>query len=149
MKAIKILGFVVSIGALIYYGYRLFGKPNGNEYEVDKHHHVYYKGDDVTKDDARKVADYLKESGSYTDSNEMDVEIKSEKSNELTIRFIVDKDKVTPESSTEILQFFGNMGAKVFPGKSIHVILADEHLDDIKDLGIATGSQPQTNTNTQ
>jgi hypothetical protein len=150
MKPIRVLGLIVALCALGYYGYQLIAKPNGKKYEVDKHHNIYYKGDGVNEDDAKKVASYLKETGSYTDSTDMDLQIKAEnKSGELTVRFITDKDKITPESNTEILQFFGDMGAREFPGRSIHVILSDDHLKDIQDLGIAKASPQQTNADTE
>ena len=65
MKAIKTIGFIVSILALIYYAYQLFGNPNGKTYEVDKKHKILYEGDGVTKEDAKKTGDYLTQIGLF------------------------------------------------------------------------------------
>jgi hypothetical protein len=142
MKVIRILGFVVSIIALIYYGYRLLGKPNGNKYEVDKNHHVYYKGDGVTETDAKNVGAYFSEIGLFGSDNEMDVQISGEKdAKEVSVKYVVDKSKITPQLEQSCLQISGAMGNRVFANKSIHVYLADEDLDNIKDLGTAV-NQP-------
>lgn len=137
MKAIRIVGLIVSIGALIYYGYRLFGKPNGNKYEVDKHHHVYYKGDGVTETDAKNAGAYFSEIGLFNSGNQMDIQISSEKnSGEIAIKYVVDEKKLTPELEQSSLLISREMGTRVFANKKIHVYLVDENLDDLKDLGI-------------
>jgi hypothetical protein len=41
------------------------------------------------------------------------------------------------------------MADKIYPDKTLHIILADTHFDDIKDVGTVKASQPQTNTNTK
>lgn len=138
MKIIRILGFIVSIIALIYYGWRLFGKPNGSKYSFDAHHHVFYKGDGVAESDAKNVASYFSQIGLFTSDNETDVQISAEKNtNQVAIRYVVDEKKISPELEKSCLDISSDMGNKVFAGKNIHVYLADDDLDDLKDLGIA------------
>jgi len=150
MKTIRIIGFIVALGALGYYAYQLIAKPNGKKYTLNDKHHVYYKGDGVTEDDAKKVGTYLTGIGLFGADNEMDVQIKAEKnSNDINIRFIVDKDKVTPQIENSFLSIGNDMAAKIYPDKTLHLILTDTHFDDIKDVGTVKASQPQTNTNTK
>jgi len=150
MKTIRIIGFIVALGALAYYAYQLIAKPNGKKYTLNDKHHVYYKGDCVTEDDAKKVGTYLTGIGLFGADNEMDVQIKAEKnSNDINIRFIVDKDKVTPQIENSFLSIGNDMAAKIYPDKTLHLILTDTHFDDIKDVGTVKASQPQTNTNTK
>ena len=150
MKTIRIIGFIVALGALGYYAYQLIAKPNGKKYTLNDKHHVYYKGDGVTEDDAKKVGTYLTGIGLFGADNEMDVQINAEKnSNDINIRFIVDKDKVTPQIENSFLSIGNDMADKIYPDKTLHIILADTHFDDIKDVGTVKASQPQTNTNTK
>src|SRR5665647_2861220 len=119
MKTIRIIGFIVALGALGYYAYQLIAKPNGKKYTLNDKHHVYYKGDGVTEDDAKKVGTYLTGIGLFGADNEMDVQIKAEKnSNDINIRFIVDKDKVTPQIENSFLSIGNDMAAKIYPDKT-------------------------------
>lgn len=141
MKAIRIIGFIVALGALGYYAYQLLGSPNGKTYKVDDKHHVYYKGDGVNEDDAKKVGNYLKEIGLFKDGA-MDVQIDAEKNaKDMNVRFVVDKDKVTPEVENAVATIGNDMEQKIYPGKTLHLILTDSKFDDIKTVGTATGSQ--------
>ena len=146
MKAIKIIGFIVSILALIYYAYQLFGNPNGKTYEVDNKHKIFYEGDGVTKEDAKKTGDYLKQIGLFTD-NEADVQIKAEKQTDnVTVSFVVSKDKITPELEKSLLDIGGGLNAAVFSGRKVSVTIADNSMDEIKNLGY---SQTPTQQNDQ
>jgi hypothetical protein len=149
MKAIRIIGFIIGIGALIYYGYQLIGKPNGKKFTVNDKHHIYYKGDGVTEDDAKKAGTYFTNIGMFGDTD-MDVQIAADKnSGEMKMRFIVDKSKITQEVETAFLSIGNDMAAKIYPNKTLHLILADEHFDDIKDLGNAKPSPIQSNPETK
>lgn len=152
MKILRILGLVVAIISLSIFVYRLFGNPNGKKYKADDKHTVYYKGDGVTEDDAKKVAAYYKEIGLFAGENEMDVQINGEKnSNEIVVKYIIDKSKITSETENGFVQITGDMAGRVFPGKTLRTVLADENLDDVKDLGVAPAfnQQQQTDYNSQ
>ncbi len=80
----------------------------------------------------------------------MDVQIAADKnSSEMKVRFIVDKSKVTQEVETAFLAIGNDMANKIYPDKTLHLILADEHFDDIKDLGTAKASPIQSNPETK
>ena len=149
MKAIRIIGFIIGLCALAYYGYQIIGKPNGKKYTVNDKHHIYYKGDGVTEEDAKKAGAYFTNIGMFGET-EMDVQIGADKnSSDMKVRFIVDKSKITPEVEKAFVDIGNDMATKIYPGKTLHLILADEHFDDIKDLGAAKASPIQTNTETQ
>lgn len=141
MKPIRIIGFIIGLLALAYYGYQLIAKPNGKKYTINDKHHVYYKGDGVSEEDAKKVGNYFTGIGLFTAENEMDVQIDAEKnSGDMKIKFIVDKSKITPDMENGFLTIGNDIASKLYPDKNIHIILADENLDDIKEVGVAKGT---------
>ena len=149
MKAIRIIGFIVALAALGYYAYQLIGKPNGKKYTLNDKHHVYYKGDGVTEDDAKKAGKYFTDISLFGADNEMDVQLKSEKnSKDMDVRFVVDKSKVTPTLENAVLSIGNDMADKLYPDKTLHMILADDHFDDIKNVGAAKASQIENKTDT-
>lgn len=148
MKALRVVSTIVGLLALIYYGYQFFGSPNGKKYEIDKNHHVFYKGDGVTKDDAKKTGDFLKEIGLVDESKGMDVQIKADKpTDDVKFSLVFDKSKVTPEVESSALAIGAQLSTSVFNGRKIMVVLADDNLDEIKNLGYATAAQTQTQPN--
>lgn len=149
MKALRILSLIIGLGALAYYAYQYFGKPNGKIYDVDKNHHVYYKGDGVTKDDAKKTGDYFTQIGLFKGDNEFDVQISAEKdSKDLKIAYVVDKAKINTEMEKGFLQISTGLADNVFNSKKMMVSLVDEKMDDIKTLGSTTPGQTQPQTQT-
>lgn len=141
MKAIKIITSIIAFAALAFYAYQYFGKPNGKIYDVDKNHHVYYKGEGVTKDDAKKVGDYLTRLGYFKKDNEVDVQISSnkEKSN-LKIAYVVDNTKITHEFEKGFVLISSYLSDSVFNGRKMLVSLADDHMDEVKNLGFTNTS---------
>jgi hypothetical protein len=117
----------------------LFGEGNGKKFEVDKTHHVYYKGDGVTENDAKKTGDYLKEIGLFAPGNTMDVQIMAEKpTDEVKLSYVVDKAKITPESESTFLMISNSISSTVFNGRKVMIALVDENMDEVKNLGYAT-----------
>ena len=149
MKAIRIASFIIAFIALCYYGYQLLGNPNGKKYTFSDKHHVFYKGDGVGEDDAKKAANYFSEIGLFTAESEMDVQLSAEKkSDDLKVRFVVNKDKFSPEVETGFMNIGNDMATKVFPDKVLHIIVTDVHFEDIKEIGIARATQPSIQNNT-
>ncbi len=139
MKVLKIFSSVVAFAALIYYGYQYFGHPNGKTYTVTNNQHVYYKGDGVSKDNAKKVGDYLKQVGYFTNDNGVDVQIFSDNPDStVKISYVVDNDKITSEIEKDFLLVSSGLSEKVFNNRKILVSLADDKLDEIKSIGYTT-----------
>lgn len=147
MKAIKLISSVIAIAALIYYAYGFFGKPNGEIYDVDKNHHVYYKGEGVTKEDAKKTGEFFTKIGYFKTDNEVDVQISTNKDkSDLKIAYIVDKDKITPELENGFVTVSSSLSESVFNSRKMVVSIADEHMDEIKNLGYTQQAQIEEQT---
>lgn len=142
MRVLKIITSIFAFGALAYYAYQVFARPNGEIYEVDKIHHVYYKGAGVTKEEAKKVGNYLTRLGYFKNDHEVDVQLSSnkEKSN-LKIAYVVDDSKITAELEKDFLFISSFLSDTVFNGKKMLVSLADDHLDEVKNLGFTNVRQ--------
>ena len=138
MKALKILTSIVSVLALGYYGWRLFGNPNGKKYAFDKKHNIYYKGKDLTETNAKDLAEYLKEQEYFTgDKAAIQISKTDATKDTVNLKFVVDEAKLTPDIEKEFLQLGTLIPKKVFNGAPVDVYLADDQLDDIKNLGYA------------
>ena len=133
---IALSGILILIALIKLVNY--FNPPNGKTYEVDKNHHVYYKGDGVTESDAKKTGEYFKQVGLFTADNSMDVQIKAEKiTDNVILSFVVDKDKITSELENSALSISSPVSNQIFNGRKVSIALADEDLDEIKNLGFA------------
>lgn len=139
MKAFKILTSIVSVLALGYYGWRLFGNPNGKKYAFDKKHNIYYKGKDLTETNAKNLAEYLKDQEYFTSDKETAIQISKTDATKDTVnlKFVVDETKVTPDIEKEFLQLGTFIPKNIFNGAPVAVYLADDQLDVIKNLGYA------------
>ena len=148
MKVIRILSIIVGVIAIGYYAYNYFAKPDGKIYDVDKNHHVYYKGEGVNKDDAKKTGDFFTQIGLFKTDNEFDVQISSGKDqSDLKIAYVVDKDKISGDKESGFLQISSALSENVFSGKKMAVSLVDEHMDEIKNLGFTQSQTQQPNDN--
>ena len=138
MKPLRLISIIVALIALGYFLYQTFGNPNGKKYAIDKDHHVYYKGSGVTEDDAKKTGDYLKELGLIESTKGMDVQIKADKpTDDVKFSMVFDKTKITPEAESEVLAIGSTLSNRVFNGRKVMVAFADDHMDEIKNLGAA------------
>jgi len=141
MKALKIFSTIVAVIGIIFYLYDTFGNANGKVYDFDSKHHVYYKGDGVTKDDAKNVGKYFKSIGYFKDGSAIDVQISAEKNKDnLKIAYIVSGDSITSEDDKAFLLVSSALADSAFKSRKMAVTLADIHLEEIKNLGY-TSSQ--------
>ena len=148
MKGLRIISGIIAVLALGYYAYNYFAKPDGRIYDVDKNHHVYYKGEGVTKDDAKKVGEFFQQIGLFKPDNEFDVQISANKEkNDMKIAYVVDKGKMTAETENGFLQISSALAENIFNGKKLAVSLVDEHMDEIKSLGFTQQQQTQQQNN--
>jgi hypothetical protein len=147
MKTLRNITTIIAALALVYYVYQLISNPRGSKYEIDKNHHVYYKGDGVTKEDAKKTGDFLKQIGLVDGSQGMDVQIRSEKAgDEVKFSMVFDKTKVTSETESAALGIGSQLSTSVFNGRKIKVVFMDDSMDEFKDLGYAPAAQTQMQT---
>ena len=106
----------------------------GTPFKLDKNHTVYYKGNGVLELDAAHVAGFFKGYGYFTDTNQSDVQISSNKATEeIQVGYIIGGTSVSPESET----FFKNAAIglqDIFPGRVITLYLLDTNLKQSKTL---------------
>src|SRR5665647_1297937 len=139
MKAAKVFTSIIAILALSYYGWKLFGSSNGKKYAFDKKHNIFYKGEGLTETNAKDLAEYLKEQEYFTGDKEVAIQISKTDATKDTVnlKFVVDETKLTPDIENVFFQLGTLIPKKVFNGAPVNVYLADDQLDDIKNLGYA------------
>jgi len=139
MKAAKIFTSIVALLSLGFYGWKLFGNPNGKKYAFDKLHNIYYKGEGLTEANAKDLAEYLKEQEYFGGDHEASIQISKtdETKDTVNLKFVVDKSKLTPDIEKVFIQLGTLIPKKIFNGAPVDVYLANEDLEDIKNLGYA------------
>jgi|GEM_PF-1948515 len=157
MKAAKIFTSIVALLSLGFYGWKLFGNSNGKKYAFDKTHNIYYKGEGLTEGNAKDLAEYLKEQEYFAGDHEASIQISKtdETKDTVNLKFVVDKSKLTPDIENVFFQLGTLIPKKVFNGAPVNVYLANEDLEDIKDLGYAKPAEeekvaiPQTQSSSE
>jgi hypothetical protein len=104
----------------------------GNKVSIGKNE-VFYKGDGATEPDAKKLGDFLKKAGYFSDSTAKSVQL-TKQNNAYVVRFVVDKDKVDFNDKAMMNEFWilqSQIGEGAFGGAKTKIILADTKLKDI------------------
>ncbi len=96
---------------------------------------VYYKGDGVNEDDAKKIGAFLKQENFFTDSKGASVQITKE-GEAYTLRFVYDKDVYDTLKGAENLfkQFAIKASKEVLGGKKVNIALANKTFKDYKNI---------------
>jgi hypothetical protein len=129
MKILQAAALVIAV--FVFSGCTDYGK----KYSHDKNHHVYYKGDGVNETQAKGLADYLQKAGYYIDGHDADVQITKIKDT-VSLNFVVDKSKITPEIEQGFLAFCAGTSKEVFSSAPVTVHFCDDTFNEIKNLGI-------------
>lgn len=112
----------------------------GDKHMVNDKSEVYYKGDGVTAEDAKKLGDFLLQNNYFDTISQKSVQL-TRTADTFNVKFVVDKTKVDQTENAEML--FTIMGSaistEVFAGKPVKVILADAKMEGFKEIPI--GSQ--------
>lgn len=98
---------------------------------------VYYKGEGITKEDAVKLGNYLKNEIPYFDNERRkSIQLMKAKDEGYEIRFAVDKKKL--EESPEAIDAFGQIGAAlsidVYNNEPVNIFLTDTKFKDFKSI---------------
>jgi hypothetical protein len=111
----------------------------GKKYKVNDKSTVYYKGDGVTEADAKKLGEFLIQQGYFDTTSEKAVQL-TKSGDDYALRFVVDKDKL--EKNKDAIPTFwrlqNTISEDVFNGKKTKIILADDKLKDIQNVGSIT-----------
>jgi hypothetical protein len=107
----------------------------GEKYSVNDKSEVYYKGDGVTADDAKRLGDFLLKNNYFDSATEKSVQL-TRTVDTFNVKFVVDKEKVTSTENAEMLFTIMGMAisSDVFSGKPVKVILADTRMEGFKEI---------------
>jgi len=96
---------------------------------------VYYKGDGVTEDDAKKTGEFLKTQGFFTADKGSSVQV-TKAGEDYTIRFVYDKKVFeTLEGAENAFKMLAIKAAKdLFGGKKVNIALANKSFEDYKTI---------------
>ncbi len=96
---------------------------------------VYYKGDGVTEDDAKKTGEFLKSVSLFNSGKEASVQLTKE-GEEYTIRLVYDKDVAdTLKGLDDAFKLIAAQASKeVFGGKKVNIALANKTFKDYKTI---------------
>lgn len=108
----------------------------GKEYKLDSKHNIYYKGEGVDEDLAKKLALYLKEQEYFQDSITATVQLEKIKDT-FNLNFVVDEKKITPGFENNFLIFGAFIAEKVFNNAPVTIQLTNNKLKPFKNLGYA------------
>lgn len=117
-----------------------------NMVKFDKQGMVYYRGRGVTKEDAKKLGDYLVEIGYFNNDNTKMVFL-TQKDGEYNVRFVVDRKKVkeNEEDVVHAFKVFQHLiSLKVFGGQKSNVLLTDTKMKDMQDVGELSSQEKAT-----
>ncbi|HMC98819.1 MAG TPA: hypothetical protein VKH37_01655 [Ferruginibacter sp.] len=114
----------------------LFASCNnyGTKYTSDKEHEVYYKGDGVTEDHAKKLNQYLLDLPYFQPGHKASVQLTKNKDT-FNVNFVYDKDKVNDAIVGTFKQVGGDMSTKVFNGSPVTIKLVNETMETFRDIG--------------
>lgn len=106
----------------------------GTPFIFDKNHTVYFKGNGVTKEDAARVAGYLKGYGYFGEHNQSDVQISSKDANgPVEIGFIIGPKGASDETETFLRSAAPGL-PEGFGGRKVSLQLLSNELKKINDL---------------
>lgn len=126
-KVILSLLVVVALTACSNHGKKV--KVEGTKAEV------FYKGDGVTEDDAKKTGEFLKSTSIFSSGKDASVQLTKD-GEEYTIRFVYDKDVYdTLKGVDDVFKLIGAKASKeVFAGKKVNIALANKSFKDFKTI---------------
>lgn len=110
----------------------------GERHEVNKNSFVYYKGEGVNAEDAKRLGDFLLKNGYFDTVNQKTVQLTSS-NDTMNVKFAVDKTKVSDDNAEMLFSIMGAaISTDAFAGKPVKVVLADEKMEPFKELPINT-----------
>jgi hypothetical protein len=109
------------------------GSEYGNKITINKYSEVFYKGKNVTEDDARKLGDFLLKEGYFDSTTNKSVQLT--KDSAWVVKLVIDEKKYDPSDANVILGLHVlqlMMSEQVFNKEKTRVVLANEHMEEIK-----------------
>lgn len=119
----------------------------GEKVKINDVSEVYYKGDGVNADDAKRLGDFLLKNNYFDTKTSKTVQL-MKTSDTFDVKFVVDKTKVEQEKNAEFLfQIMGTaISADVFHNKPVKIILADQYMKGFKEVPMYSTPAPADST---
>jgi hypothetical protein len=97
---------------------------------------VYYKGEGVTEEQAKKLGEYLKDGGYFIADKKLSVQLTKSTGDGFDIRFAMDEKKVNehPEMTDQFVKFGAALSIDQFNNKPVNIFFADARFKDFKSL---------------
>lgn len=109
-----------------------FFSPYGKKVTINNTLEVYYKGDNITQNDAKKLGDFLADTWKES-TNKKSLQLLKE-NNIYLIKMVVDTEKVKTDSSLTFslmaIQYL--LESQVFKGEKVKFVLTDNTFKDIQ-----------------
>ncbi len=106
----------------------------GNKITIAKKNEVYYKGDGVKEDDAKRLGDFLLKQGYFDSTSARSVQLTKDSATWI-VKLVVDEEKLKG-NATEVVMWMGIlemlMKEEVFAGADTRIELVDTTMSDIK-----------------
>jgi hypothetical protein len=140
----KILGFLAVLVFLI------SCNSYGDKLKINDKSEVYYK-DGATKEDAKKLGDYLLQNGYFDTKSQKSIQLSKNKDT-FNVKFVVDKKRAESEMKDTEGTFTALgmlLSYQVFNGKPTRIMLADQYMKTFRELPAQTlgGSSSDSTAN--
>jgi hypothetical protein len=119
----------------------------GDKIKINDKSEVYYK-DGASKDEAKKLGDYLLQNGYFDTKSEKSIQLSKTKDT-FNVKFVVDKKRAETgmkETESTFTALAMLLSYQVFNGKPTRIMLADQYMKTIREIPVQTlgGSQDST-----
>lgn len=120
---------------------------HGEKHMVNNNSEVYFKGDGVTSDDAKRLGDFLLKNGYFDSVNQKTLQL-TRTDDTFNIKFVVDTQLVSRDQNAEMIFTImaPAISSAVFNSKPVKMIWADQKLVLFRELGTFTGTPVSTDT---
>src|SRR5579875_241694 len=130
----KILLFLLPV-SLLFTSCDLFNNY-GKKVSINDKNEVYYKGDDVTENNAKDLGNYLEKTGFFNPQKEETAQVlKNKNDDKYTVKFVYDKDYFNKNSDQLNVIFWllqDQISQNVFNGKKVSIALTDNKLNNFQ-----------------
>lgn len=108
----------------------------GKKVKINDKNEVFYKGDGVTENDAKKLGAYLEKLGYFSGTKELSVQL-TKNTDAYVVRFVFDKaayEKSKDQLALNLWYWQDLISENVFDGKRTNIVLADEKMKDFDSI---------------
>ncbi len=116
----------------------------GKSVKINEKSEVFYKGEGVNESEAKNLGDFLLKQQYFNTQEERTVQLMKE-GDSYVVKFIVDQEKIKQQDSATVSTGFKVwhmwIQDNVFNGAKVKLVLADEKLNDLREVGQFTAEE--------